>query len=188
MSNEKLFNNLREEIEGLKIKIWQLDGYPPYNSKHNKLPTDKKQQKEIINIIKKEKASLERILGTVSWMKEDGLLKKPLTKSKKGGRKRRNRKTKKRTLRKKNRKGGVYSILAKKAIKNNALKYPKIHMARYEKIDPKDLITKKTIKNVYPNKHPGRYGGGKKTMNKKRRKRKRKHRKKRTRKKSRMIR
>lgn len=167
MSNEKLFNNLREEIEGLKIKIWQLDGYPPYNSKHNKLPTDKKQQKEIINIIKKEKASLERILGTVSWMKEDGLLKKPLTKSKKGGRKgrrrrARRRKTKKRTLRKKNRKGGVYSMLAKKAIKNNALKYPKIHMARYEKIDPKDLITKKTIKNVYPNKHPGRYGGGKK--------------------------
>ena len=101
-------------------------------------------------------------------------------KEKKGGK----RKAKKRTLRKRNHKGGNYSKLAKKAIIKNASRYPKIHVARFEKIDPKDLITKRTLK-VYPKFHPGRYGGGKKTMKKKRRKRRRKNKKKRTIKKSR---
>ena len=100
-------------------------------------------------------------------------------KHKKGGK----RKTKKIKLRKKNRVGGQYSKLAKKTIIKNAAKYPKVHVARFENIDPKDLITKRTVK-VYPKSHPGRYGGGKKTK-RKRRKRRRKHKKKRTKNKSR---
>ena len=100
-------------------------------------------------------------------------------KHKKGGK----RKTKKIKLRKKNRVGGQYSKLAKKTIIKNAAKYPKVHVARFENIDPKDLITKRTVK-VYPKHHPGRYGGGKKTK-RRLKKRRIKNKKKRTKKKTR---
>ena len=86
-------------------------------------------------------------------------------------------KTKQRKTRKKNKKGGEYSELAKNTMKKNASRYPKQFYATVEQTNPAELIKKKRTPKVYPRKGPG-IGGKRKTKKRKTKRRKRKHKRK----------
>ena len=79
---------------------------------------------------------------------------------------RKTRKNKKSKMKRKSKKrlGGDYSKLAKNIIKKNALRYPRRYTARIERVNPQNMLRKKTRKKTYPPNFISK--GGKKTKKK----------------------
>jgi len=100
--------------------------------------------------------------------------KRSLKRSPKRSRKRSLKRSPKRS-RKRSRRGGEYSKYAKKAIKNNASKYPKIYASTKETYDPITLLNKNRKFPSYPSKHPGK--GGRRTKRRRTKRRRTRRRK-----------
>jgi hypothetical protein len=85
------------------------------------------------------------------------------------------RKIRRKRGKRKSKRGGEYSKYAKKAIKNNASKYPKIYASTKETYDPITLLNKNRKFPSYPSKHPGK--GGRRTKRRRTKRRRTRRRK-----------